>query len=83
MLMARFFLPQANIKEGRGVVHGQELTHLMTVLRLRAGDFVTLFDNTGWEHEAVIETLTSERGELKIVESHPTGREPPVRAGLM
>ena len=50
----------------------------MKVLRLRAGDFVTLFDNTGWEHEAVIETLTSERGELKIVESHPTGREPPV-----
>ena len=76
--MARFFLPQANIQEGRGVVHGQELTHLMKVLRLRAGDFVTVFDNSGWEHEAVIETLTSERGELKIVESHPTGCEPSV-----
>ena len=76
--MARFFLPQANIQEGRGVVHGQELTHLMKVLRLRAGDFVTVFDNSGWEYEAVIETLTSERGELKIVESHPTGREPSV-----
>jgi 16S rRNA (uracil1498-N3)-methyltransferase len=74
--MARFFLPQVNIHEGRGVVHGQELTHLMKVLRLRAGDLVTVFDNSGWEHEAVIETLTSERGELKIVESHPTGREP-------
>ena len=76
--MARFFLPQANIQEGRGIVHGQELTHLMKVLRLRAGDFVTVFDNSGWEHEAVIETLTSERGELKIVESHHTGREPSV-----
>jgi len=50
--------------------------HLMKVLRLRAGDLVTVFDNSGWEHEAVVETLTSERGELKIVESHPTGREP-------
>jgi len=76
--MARFFLPQANIQEGRGVVHGQELTHLMKVLRLRAGDCVTVFDNTGWEHEAVIETLTSERGELKIVESHPTDRDPSI-----
>jgi len=76
--MARFFLPQANIQEGRGVVHGQELTHLMKVLRLRAGDFVTVFDNTGWEYEAVIETLTSERGELKIVESHATGRDPSI-----
>ena len=76
--MARFFLPQANIQEGRGVVHGQELTHLMKVLRLRAGDCVTVFDNTGWEHEAVIETLTSERGELKIVESHATGRDPSI-----
>jgi 16S rRNA (uracil1498-N3)-methyltransferase len=76
--MARFFLPQANIQEGRGIVHGAELAHLMKVLRLRAGDFVTLFDNTGWEHEAVIETLTTERGELKIIESHPTSRESPV-----
>jgi 16S rRNA (uracil1498-N3)-methyltransferase len=76
--MARFFLAQANIKEGRGIVHGQELTHLMKVLRLRAGDFVTVFDNSGWEHEAVIETLTNQRGELKIVESHPSGREPSI-----
>ena len=80
--MARFFLPQANIQEGRGVVHGQELTHLMKVLRLRAGDFVTVFDNTGWEHEAIIETLTSERGELKIVESHPSDREPSIAINL-
>ena len=50
----------------------------MNVLRLRAGDFVTVFDNTGWEHEAIIETLTSERGELKIVESHPSDREPSI-----
>lgn len=74
--MARFFLPQANIRDGRGVVHGQELTHLMKVLRLRPGDFVTVFDNTGWEHDAVIETLTSERGELQIVESRRSDREP-------
>src|SRR5690242_12892495 len=74
--MARFFLPQANIKEGRGIVHGRELTHLMKVLRLRPGDFVTVFDNSGWEHEAIIETLTSERGELKIVESHATHCDP-------
>src|SRR5690242_3341594 len=80
--MARFFLPQVNIHDGRGVVHGQELTHLMKVLRLRAGDFVTVFDNTGWEHEAIIETLTSERGELKIVESHPSDREPSIPINL-
>ena len=80
--MPRFFLPQVNIHDGRGVVHGQELTHLMKVLRLRAGDFVTVCDNTGWEHEAIIETLTSERGELKIVESHPSDREPSIAINL-
>ena len=80
--MPRFFLPQVNIHDGRGVVHGQELTHLMKVLRLRAGDFVTVFDNTGWEHEAIIETLTSERGELKIVDSHPSDREPSIASNL-
>ena len=74
--MARFFLPSANIQGDRGILSGQELTHLVKVLRLRAGDAVTLFDNTGWEHEAVIESLTSQQGELKILQSHPTGREP-------
>jgi 16S rRNA (uracil1498-N3)-methyltransferase len=74
--MARFFLPKEKIHGGRGVIDGQELAHLSRVLRLRAGDSVTVFDDSGWEHDAVIDSLNATQGELKILRSYETGREP-------
>ena len=74
--MARFFLPRTKIQGDRGIIDGQERTHLAKVLRLRAGDAVTVFDDSGWEHDAVIESLTTERGELRILQSRETGRDP-------
>lgn len=74
--MARFFLPEHKIQENCAVIDGPELAHLVKVLRLRVGDAVTVFDNTGWEHDAVIEALTAERGVLKIVGSQPSERDP-------
>jgi 16S rRNA (uracil1498-N3)-methyltransferase len=46
------------------------------VLRLRAGDPVTLFDDSGREYDAVIDSLTESRGELTILRSYETGRDP-------
>jgi 16S rRNA (uracil1498-N3)-methyltransferase len=73
--MARFFLPRKNIQNNRGIIDGQELTHLQRVLRLGPGDRVTVFDDMGWEHEAVIQSLTAERGEIEIRRSHEARRE--------
>src|SRR5258707_9498418 len=67
--MARFFLPKEKIHGSRGVIDGQELAHLGRVLRLRAGDSVTVFDDSGWEHDAVIESVSAAQGELKILRS--------------
>ena len=63
--MARFFLPKEKIHGSRGVIEGQELAHLGRVLRLRAGDSVTVFDDSGWEHDAVVASLSAAQGELK------------------
>ena len=52
--MARFFVPRGNIEGSRGIVVGEELLHLRRVLRLAAGDAITIFDDTGREHDAVI-----------------------------
>jgi 16S rRNA (uracil1498-N3)-methyltransferase len=36
---------------------------------------VTIFDDTGWEHDAVIRQLGDEAGELDILRSYPAARE--------
>src|SRR6266850_6154591 len=77
--MARFFLPKEKIHDGRGIIDGQELTHLSRVLRLRPGDLVTLFDDSGREHDAVIDSLTAEHGELRILRSYESRRESPLQ----
>src|ERR1044071_3101943 len=74
--MARFFLPREKFRGDRAVIDGQELTHLGRVLRLHTGDAVTLFDYSGREHDAVIDFLTESRGELRILRSYESGRDP-------
>ena len=44
--MARFFVPRGNIEGSRGIVVGEELLHLRRVLRLAAGDAISIFDDT-------------------------------------
>jgi 16S rRNA (uracil1498-N3)-methyltransferase len=80
--MARFFLPRKNIQDNRGIIDGQELTHLQRVLRLVLGDRIIVFDDMGWEHEAVIQSLTAERGEIEIRRSYEAGRESPLHITL-
>jgi 16S rRNA (uracil1498-N3)-methyltransferase len=73
--MARFFLPRQQIRAQRGFVTGQELEHLRRVLRLEPGDRITIFDDAGWEHEAVIRSLGLATGEIDILRSYQTQRE--------
>jgi 16S rRNA (uracil1498-N3)-methyltransferase len=73
--MPRFFLPRGQIDDNRGWITGQELIHLTKVLRLAPGDPVTLFDDSGWEHEAVIRALSPERAEVAILSSREADRE--------
>ena len=73
--MARFFLPSKQIRDQRGTIDGQELEHLRKVLRLKPGDRITVFDDTGWEHEAVIRSLAAAQGEIEIVSSSQAQRE--------
>lgn len=80
--MARFFLPKEKLQGDRGIIDGPELLHLSRVLRLRHGDSVTVFDDSGWEHDAVIDSLTADRGELRILRSYETGRESPLQITL-
>ena len=46
-----------------------------TLHRVGLIDSVTVFDDSGWEHDAVIDSLSAAQGELKILRSYETGRE--------
>jgi 16S rRNA (uracil1498-N3)-methyltransferase len=73
--MARFFLPRENIQDQRGTIVGAELAHLRKVLRLGPGDHLTVFDNTGWEHDAVIRSFAPDRADIDILRSYQAERE--------
>src|SRR5918996_141197 len=73
--MARFFVPKQNIRHNQATVLSEELGHLRRVLRLGPGDHVTIFDDTGWEHEAVIRSLGADCGNLEILRSYEANRE--------
>jgi 16S rRNA (uracil1498-N3)-methyltransferase len=76
--MARFFIPKTKIHGDMGVIEGQELQHLRRVLRLGAGDRITVFDDAGQEHEAVIRSIGSESAEIEIIDSRDAQRESPL-----
>jgi 16S rRNA (uracil1498-N3)-methyltransferase len=80
--MARFFVPKKNLRDTHGLIDGQELVHLRKVLRLVPGDRVTIFDDRGWEHEAVIRSLNAEQGTVEIVRSYEAARESPLQVTL-
>jgi 16S rRNA (uracil1498-N3)-methyltransferase len=76
--MARFFIPKEQIHGNRGVVRDEELRHLRRVLRLATGDSITIFDDVGREHEAVIRSIGAESAEVEIVCSRDAPRESPL-----
>jgi 16S rRNA (uracil1498-N3)-methyltransferase len=80
--MARFFLPRGQIHGRVGTIDRPELDHLRKVLRLKPGDRITVFDDGGWEHEAVIRSITGLRAEVEIVSSHHVERESPLHLTL-
>ena len=64
--MARFFVPQRDVVDGKARLQGGEFRHLQRVLRLREGDAVTLFDDAGIEHEGVIISLSPRVATVRI-----------------
>ena len=57
--MARFYVPQPQIEKGMLKVEGSEVKHIRKVLRLKAGDGITIFDGSAKEYEGTIVELGS------------------------
>lgn len=57
--MRRFFIERSNISGSRAVITGSDARHIQQVLRLKPGEPIQLFDGSGIEYEALIETLSN------------------------
>mgnify|MGYP006268661613 CR=1 FL=1 len=62
--MARFYVPQPRIEHGMFKIEGDEVKHIRKVLRLRAGDEISVFDGSGKEFEGTI--VDEERSSVVI-----------------
>jgi len=73
--MRRFFLPPHALTGNRLVLTGSEAHHLVTVLRLKSGQTVELFDGQGAVHTALLQEVERNR---VIAEITATRQEPAV-----
>jgi 16S rRNA (uracil1498-N3)-methyltransferase len=63
-------------------LEGDVLRHVRTVLRLAAGDSLTVTDGTGREYRTRIERIGRDAGRAAILESGAPARESPLRTVL-
>lgn len=80
--MHRFYIPPEQVAEAEPVIQGSDARHIHTVLRLKPGDAIVVFDGRGNEHTARI--LAVDRKQVRLALSHQRkpATESPVRIAL-
>ena len=80
--MHRFFLPADWIAEGTVVITGKPVHQLRNVLRLGAGDHITVLDNSGWEYEVELQRVDSSKVKGRVISKSPAAPEPHTKITL-
>ena len=74
--MHRFFLPVDWIAESTVVITGKPVHQIRNVLRLGAGDRITVLDNSGCQYDVEIRKVDSTRVEGRVIAKSPAEAEP-------
>ena len=69
--MHRFFIGPQQLTGQTARITGEDMAHMSRVLRLRAGDLVTLCDGAGMDYEARLRSLGKEASLLALPPSPP------------
>ncbi len=56
--MRYFFIDQSMVRGQKGTISGSHAKHIRTVLRLKPGERLGLYDGAGVEYEAEIDALS-------------------------
>jgi 16S rRNA (uracil1498-N3)-methyltransferase len=77
--MRRFFIDPSEIHKTKVEIKGDDARHVTTVLRLKPGQGIELFDGAGQQYAAVITGLSRGTVEVEITSSKLSETEPPVQ----
>lgn len=77
--MRYFFIEHAQSTGSTFVITGSDARHIKTVLRLKSGDKIGLFDGKGFEYEAKIVDLSTGRVKVSVIRRFPSTAESPVQ----
>jgi 16S rRNA (uracil1498-N3)-methyltransferase len=80
--MRRFFVAADWLEKEEVTITGPLVHRLRNVLRLNAGAHVILLDNSGWEHEMEITSVSSQRIEGQVVHKSLATAEPRTKITL-
>ena len=83
MRLIRVYADTALHGPGRATLVGPAAAHVSRVLRLRAGDAVTLFNGDGWEYPGVIEALRGDRVDVDLQAQKPGLPDSPLAITLL
>lgn len=81
-MLPRFLAESIDAVAGHARLAEDEARHLAQVLRLAAGDEVTVFDGAGRDFRARVERVGRDGAELRLLEEIPAAAEPAVRLTL-
>ncbi len=76
--MPRFYVPNPSIKNDILKIEGPEVRHIIKTLRLKPGDWITVFDGLANDYEGVI--IEEKKGSVSINIKNilPSPKEPPI-----
>lgn len=80
--MSKFFVPSDKITEDKIIIDTADASHITRVLRMGAGDKITVCDSRGTDYEAEIAEADAERVICKIVSETKNESEPNIRVTL-
>ena len=79
----RFYVPKIEFISEKMVLDSPELLkQLKNVLRVRIGEIIYLFDNSGMEYETKVENISNKEIEISLVRKYQGKLEPTVRVIL-
>jgi 16S rRNA (uracil1498-N3)-methyltransferase len=78
-LMRYFFIEQSTFGEPQLLITGSDARHIRTVLRLKPGDKIGLFDGQGFEYQARIVAVSAGSVEVSVLQRYPATAESPVQ----
>src|SRR5438477_12833904 len=80
--MLRLSVPEPPAPDGIVRIPRAEVRHLRT-LRLQAGDRLCVFDDTGREHEVVLERVTPQTATARVLATSAVSHESPLELVLV